>query len=808
MSDMRNKSIFLTLAFLALSLTLSAQTNLGGLVGVSRPDALNHDILKKTDAEQIAKPPRYGQSGGKVTSYWTVFSDRADNVTYTDPKGKTPFGKLEFGEKLRVAEIKDGYAHVFYDPKNDPPKISHLAKSKGWVPMENLLLWDKGLYDNIGISLKAVICVNMKKDGKIIDDNRKLYFTPTGSEGEKLPTDMKFYYILKQSGSRVLLGLNAVINTAADIYGWVEESSFVAWNSRTCLEPTWNPDDVEYFNSKYYTWRVYADADKQMKEAPIVKTAFPTQPRNAKENTQYFKEEYKYRVMPVRHLRYPILEGTTENAYHCTTFGSLGKGKNPASGDIDAMVKKAYLYLDQRKIVNIAIVIDGTSSMKPYFKSVQAAIDEFDKFFAADDKVNVGVLIYRDIEDNEGLVECFPSAGGFTKTNNQKLRQWLANGGKYGVRSKAKGNRECVFNGIDKALDQFFPATKDMKMQSNIMLVIGDCGDNLRIKIERAQLIDKLAAQNVALMGFQVNNKEGSEDYECFNEQLTTLMKGSVQKRYDTIRSSDSPKQKIVPEILPGNEGYNMINSEGYDLFIGMHRCCPHKNKPMPAEVLTGTIEEILARWKESVDYLSVKAGSVADHGTEEQDDVEADPLERDALIAAFGGDKKLYEALAKQNALISFKGYAPRQKDMRDIYKVVVFFPAGELRNLLVNLTAVQDAAQNETADRRPYYEAMMSLAKTVVSQEELKSTSYYAILAKVFGLVDYKPKRGFTLDDIVEPTVVSNKMYRRIVNDMSSKIDRLKTVTSVDYPFLLEYKSTNDKYYWLPSDYLPLDW
>jgi len=98
------------------------------------------------------------------------------------------------------------------------------------------------------------------------------------------------------------------------------------------------------------------------------------------------------------------------------------------------------------------------------------------------------------------------------------------------------------------------------------------------------------------------------------------------------------------------------------------------------------------------------------------------------------------------------------------------------------------------------------MGLARTAVAQDQISSTSYYAILAKVFGLANYQPKHGYTLNDIVDPNAVPYKEYRKIVKEMQRSIETLKNVTSVDYPFLLTYAGNNDKYYWLPSEYLPL--
>lgn len=798
--------IIISLLTISVSL-LPAQTKLKGTVSVAKPAVLDGDILREKDIHSVMVAP-YGQDGRKTgLSYWVAFSDRSDNPTYTAPDGKTAFSKLSWGEPVRIAEIKNGWALVFFDPKTDYPRISANAESKGWIQMSKLLLWEKGLADDIGISEKAVICADLDKKGNLKqDEGRKRYNSPTGKEGKTLQTDMHFYYILKREGNRVLLGNNAVIHGALDLYGWVDVSSFVPWNFRTCLEPTWDIEDVKYFTAKYIQWQVFPNRNNMKGTAPS-QGLYPTEVRRKTERTPIYAKEYQYRTMPVSYLRYPILEGGDEQTYYCSTFGTLRDGKsrpnnNPVNS-IDADRRKAAEMLAQRKVVNMVIVIDGTSSMKPYFNSVKQALNEVDKFFV-DSKVNVGVLIYRDKEDNQYVTECFPATGGFTEPKNQNLRKWLDSGGKYGVRSVATGMQESVFHGIETAIDHFFPFSKEMKYQSNIMLVIGDCGDNGKFKVNRETLIDKLTAQNISLMGFQVTNRD-LDDYSSFNEQLTYLMRSSVQKRYD--RMATKP-QKIVPKRLENGHGYDMTNTEGLNLFLGMHRYNPVKNKPMQVEDLTNSIEEILGIWNKSVAYLTTAAGNLVDNGIQDsfaEDDVVGNQLMMDAIVEMLG-DKELVERLKKQNALISFRGYTFKQQDARDLFKVVVFFPAGELKNLVRDLEKVYEAAKNETADRRPYYNAMMNLAKTAVAQNEISSTSYYAILAKVFGLANYEPKNGYTLDDIVDPNVVPYSEYRKIVRAMATSIDALKNVTQNDYPFLLTYVGNNDKYYWLPSEYLPL--
>lgn len=809
------KKTIIILALLVAATPVFAQPKLGKTVTVSRPFVLDGNIIKEKDAYSVLKPP-YGQTQIKDGrgSFWDVFSDRRNNPVYSSPGGSEVIGKLEIGDKLRIADIKSGYALVYTDPKNKYPEISQNAQSIGWVPLENLLLWQKVLSDDIGISMKAVICADLDQKGKLKTvDGRKRYFSPTGDEGLNLPSDMHFYYVYKREGDRVLLGKRDEMNSGADFHYWVNNGTFVPWNSRTCLEPTWEKEDVEYFSARKYQWQIFTTPD--LRGAAPAGDVFTKEPRKRTEKrSDYFVKEYIYRTMPVTYLRYPILEGGTRNAYHCTTFGTVSDGKSTskaAAKTVDADHSKALRRLNELRTINIVIVIDGTHSMKKYFEAVQVALNELNDYFT-NTKVNVGVMIFRDKEDKEYVTECFPEAGGFVQPDNPNLRKWLDTGGKYGLKSQAKDYRESVYYGIDQAIDRFYP--EDMSKFSNIMLVIGDCGDNGKFGINRSDLADKLASRNITLMGFQVAYKD-NDDYSMFNNQLNYLIRNSIKKRYEL--ASNVPVT-INPEPRDDKMGIEMrIAGEKFkdNFYIGSH-CYNTKIKEMPKEVLTSSIESILGEWNASVDYLNRSLANYIDYGEQEtlaEENVEGTRLKND-VIKSMLGDDELFERLKQQRALMAFSGYAKKRQDGRNFFKVIVFFPARELETLVRSLEEVYQIAKTELEsedinrrdiDRQPYYDAMMKLARSVVAQDKINSASYNDIIAKVFGLVNYDAD-SYTLDDIVDPNYVSNEEYRNILRKMNESVFVLKRVTAGDYPFILTYSGNNDMYYWLPSEYLPL--
>ena len=804
------KKLIVSFLVVMSSIMAIAQPKLPGQCEVWLPKSIDKEVIKKSDAVAILKKP-YGQnlaSGEK--NYWVVFSDRDNNPAYNAPKqGATQCATLSFNERLIIASIKDGYALVYNEPKTEKyPYISSAATSRGWVPIQNLLLWTKALADEADISYKAVICANLNVSSS--SNEGKLYKNPTGKAVGQLRTDMHFYFIMKEEAGKALLGHYASIETDSSrgLYGWVDYNSFVPWNHRTCLEPTWDISSVEWFSANRKKWQVFAKKESMTGKAPAEETF---NSRKVRQAVDQYSTEYKYRTMPAKRLRYPILDGCTDKLYYCSSFGTLGTKSEVV--DVDADVKAAIENIKNTEVINIGIVIDGTSSMKPYFASVKNAIVEGCKYFGSDSRVNVAVAIYRDKEDGEYVCETFPSAGGFTDNpNNQNLKKFLDTGGRYGVKSVATGETESVYYGIKKAIEKFNFNPK----QSNLLLVVGDCGDKGKMGVKREEIINLLASKKISLMAFQVRNK-ARDSFQTFNTQMTYIMKQSLQKRYAAqaaLRDNVSKAAEVSAVPLQNGSGWdiynvNSVGSERYaDLYRYVHRRNPKFDVDMDVAELTAIMENTIGEWNGRIKFLRSKAQDLVDgSGFEANND--GDGNLTDALIDLLGGDKARFDRLTRVNSLISFRGWTYKKdpSSKRDIYKIVVFLPANELKILVEKLEPVYRVARNRSNDRKPYYDAMVTLASSLVAQDKIQDTKYKAIISKVFGLDDVTSDLGGpSLADIVDPNVVPLREYLDLVNKMKISYEKLLRIMSEEYPFIFEMAGSKDKYYWLPSEYLPM--
>jgi hypothetical protein len=225
----------------------------------------------------------------------------------------------------------------------------------------------------------------------------------------------------------------------------------------------------------------------------------------------------------------------------------------------------------------------------------------------------------------------------------------------------------------------------------------------------------------------------------------------------------------------------------------------------MDVTKLTSIMEEAIGDWKQQIEYLKAKVVEVGTGGFDINTD--GDGTLTNALVDIIGPER--LDKIKKSNALTSFRGwtYKKEPSSKRNYYKIVVFLPEPELKTLLQKLEPVYRVARERSNNRQPYYDAMVTLARSIVAQDKIKETSYKAIIAKAFGLDETNTDFGGPrLADIVDPNVVSQQDYLNMVNKMVKSYTKLQQISSSTYPYTYNILGGKDKYYWLPSEYLPL--
>ncbi len=794
-----------------------AQPNLPAKCQASLPKILTGIILNENDAVALNNSRDFGQSN-TVGKYWIAYSDRDNNTTYMEPNtASAQCSALQFNETVRIAKIQNGFALVYVEPNKtlEYPLISADAKCRGWIPMKKLLLWNSCLANDKGIYNKALLCVNLDKSSAQTKNFGLGYYGPsTSSSSMQLTTDMNFYYIMKRENGMSLLATQSKMDGSFSdkvLFCWAQEQSFVPWNQRSCLEPTWKHEDVEYFAAKNIKVNIYKNNKFDSK-------AISNIPFRKKNSSTY--DQYLYR-MSGSSLRYPILDDGSDMIYNMSTFSTIGgqaAGTDPQADGLSTADSIKLARLNRMLNINLAIVIDGTSSMEPYYPAVKEAIKSGIQYFSQNYNIKVGVVIYRDYADGDaGLVEVLP----LTNVKNiTRINDFLDSGGRYGIRSSAndKTQTEAFYYGLNEALDKL----RFRDGESNIMLVVGDCGNDANDTkcASREDIISKIVANKMHVMGFQVQNQNVAA-FNSFNNQLLYILRNSLLANYKKYNADIKVSSRQSKNAAGAVEGYNYVANTDYQLYIGNHRFADanvNKGK-MDPKMLTGHMTSAISDFASAIQE---QINLIVNSGRDPKPKKPSNPGTGFTGTGPGGGiniaDEFIRETLGEEwaeamkgtNALVNFRGYAKKKDESgRDFFKPVIFISMEEFDDLLKRLAPVSEAAlSSNVKDRTPYIEAMKALVRSLVPgirDNDMAKLSNGQITAMIGGLNEAAGAlKTYTLDDLSDQTAIPAAEYQRIITDFSRKFKNLsRTRASKSYKFVKEFNGA--KYYWIPIEDLP---
>ena len=782
---MKKLTVFFFFALGAVS--MFAQT-LPNKCDVYKPTVLITRMLRQSDVDHLLSSPDYCQAeskSGKKT-FWIVYSDRNNNEAYTDSTGTTVETTLPINEKLRIAKIENKRALVYVEPVANTvwPKISSAAECKGWVPMDRLLLWDLCLSDEMGVYQKALLCLNADESSK----ERGYGFLNPQQLDKKIALDptFKFYYVMKEAKATngkkmVLLATQSLMSgfSDANLYAWVPQDMYVSWNQRSCLEPTWNKDDIQAFTKNKFSAFIYDEAGDAASQWDF---------KVKKEDPYPYDDDDFYR-WPGEVMRYPILDGTTPESdrYQCTALiGNMG------GVFVDSTKIAKEKFYEDRKNVNIAILLDATQSMDVFSESVYQAIKSGCEYFDGTKyKIRIGVMLYRDQQDGEFETEWLK----FTNPNNPKLLEFIQNGGEYGYKSdsKDKTNTESLFYGMNEALKRFRHPE-----HSNVLIVVGDCGNNAmdsRVSIEN--LTSEIVKNDVNVVGFQVRNPDRT-DWTLFNTDMQNIIRSSLQVKYDNI----SKGSRVVGRPNNDFSGYVFSNNQEQHnlLYMAEHRHALSGQEMQP-DFLKKIMTEIIGGYAKKVEdlFTYVHTGQVEEQVTEF-----GEPI-------ATGGSKLLDDWLKKKfgtanvSGLVGFTGWTGKQKYERNIWMANVFFTHDELANLVAGLQPLHQVALTPKAnDRKPYLDAVKQCIEKMAPGTDLKATNLDEVLQRAMGINEPTPILKYPIMDVLDDQKVSDLEYRAILSEFKMNYEHLRGIVQNNtYKYKMKYN--NVTYYWIPVQEMP---
>lgn len=764
-------------------------------VKVWKPTVLKRDIIKLSELNQFVKSGKWGQSEVLKDRYWNVWSDRSKNTSYNGPSESSgKYKELTFNQSLRIADIQNGYALVYEEPMQGmkSPVISEQAICMGWVKMDNLLLWENCPTNDLGIYHKALIVANVEGWSKAAGTSNydKSYKNFENKDGmEKVKTDMTFYFVMKEVGDYVLLARSAKMSkgsTDQHLYAWVNKNTYVPWDQRTCLEGNWEPAVAE--NLKGEKVGVYKGSKKG------------TEITLGRENGVTKNPATKYRF-PKKRLRFPLLD-INGDKYAITAFatpdGTISEFKEDEA-ELDAASRADEIKgvsMEETNKINLIVVIDGTSSMEKYYKPMQDAIQKAYETFGNQNgvKVKAGVVIYRDYADGEYMLETLP----MTDPNSEKLKEFLSNGGKYGIKSSPKDrtSAEALYQGLNAALD-----AKHMgysKNNSNIMFVIGDCGNDANDnKISQQDIIDKSADLKINMVAFQVRNKDDAA-FNDFRRQMGAILRGNLKKQY---------KDVIKWDILPDGIILKSIENVRTPIMAALRNA--DKGEDMNPLKLNEIIKENYIKFE---DVIKAK-NYIINHSEEYLVDLDQIPDAREMAERAMALDflqsfftPEQQNIIKKRGLITAFNGQtAQKAANGQDYWKPVLFITGDEFTSLLETLKTVYVGAT--TGKRKAYVNSLKKLIQTIlpdISDEEMNNKDIKEVMDLVTGLiVKTKSLSSHTILEIQDEKIVNQAEFDRIISDFKQKYEYLDNIHTDEYEFSVLVQGV--RWYWLPVEAMP---
>lgn len=784
-------------AFLFLSISLAitsasfADVKLPSQCEVFMPRILyDGTIMNQRSIDQLFSSSDYMQSE-PITSnkrHWVVYSDRNNNNAYSMPSTASDVTmELQFGEKLRVAKIENGFALVYGEPKIATiyPMISSEAESKGWVPMENLLLWSNSLTNDLGVYKKVYVTSHIEDYSSIDsndDKNITLYFNPSQpSDCKNISTDSDIYYLIKNNDEGYcLVSKTPTIeeSTASEtIYGWVKAEEVISYDSRIYLEPNWNNAIVEKFARADEQIVFYSDSELSQKVETI--SFGETKNENNSE---------PYRIAP-HNTHYPIVsEGANQYQLYSFKTNITTIDATEIEGVVEARAAQKNA-LEKVDNLNLIIVIDGTKGMDKYFKATKTAINMAAVALKEKKNLQVGLVIYRDYADGEdGLVEYLP----LLDYNDELLSDYFRDGGEYGINSAAtdKTNEDALYVGLEYALDK--KAMFYDSVSNNLFIVVSNCGNSLTdtVSIAQEDIIEQIENNNIDIVSFQVRKNKGAA-WELFDSQIRAIYTNTIAERYASMGDT-------LACIIDTTYGFDVLPSDSSYLYHMASYRYDNSGIDIDTTIYKALMVERIMAYNEIIDRRK--------QALLKETALQSDILRADSIYAVSILGENNYNLMDLQsvstNHTYHYLVNTPRlAADGSNYWSKVALLSYSEVISIIDKLMDIE----RSFADREQLYNKIRDLILPLLSEDAHKSINsikYKQALAMLQGLEpELYAMEGPELWQLTDTKYISNEEYRRMETTFKAKLRNLRNIaTGRNYPF--SWINNGVEHYWLPLD------
>jgi hypothetical protein len=781
---MKAKFILLIISLTSCIIALFAQTNLPDKLEVYTPEYIKEPTNKWSKSESwqeyAVSRIRKNDFGKPNKIVWTAYSDRDANTTYSAPTSAETHSMLSFMEKVYIADVKNGYALIFSDEYAvNFPTINSTAKTKGWIPIENLLLWEKCPQNKNSIFQKGLV-VGDPSRGQELVQNPPFKTTPSNvgaDNGNARKLDILFvlkttvvnnktYYLVSKELS--------VKDRSFEVKGWLPEEYITLWDQRLCLEPTTASLNFDHYKSLGVFPAIYEKLDE-------AKRIYNT---GSQGNPFWIYKEFSRERMGAYIMRAPILGNSFEDIYKVASIASIDAARGSTS---ETNIKELEIWKSVQRNINIIFVIDATSSMKNFYTPIANALENIMRLDWEGKKLNVGVVLYRNVADGNREIEVHEISNNIDAAIN------FISSNKDDVGSVGRIHSESLFKGLETALD--YRRMRYDPKQSNFMIVIGDAGNQNNSQID--EIAQKMAQNRINLLAFQANHY-GLKAYDDFATQIGIIIKKNIEYR----GISD------ITYRLNANRLYvvQRENSEIPSLIYGGYKFANPGNSE-PTNILR---TNIISNVKEFNDLIQQKIeflSGVEDAGLNTSNSI--DEIRLREILKEFGWTEVRiddYVRELKKSGVTKLIGFAPIKLTDTDnsLFDYVLFFSQDELKEIIKELNKLE--SNSNISNRKAYQDAIIAMGQALLGQmstDEIMGMSMDQLTAQIYGVPVPISNCGVKIVDIIDRKKIADNQLQDYINDFNTKRRGLENI--VNNPYNGKFTSNGITYIWIPFTNMP---
>jgi len=729
--------------------------------------------------------------GKANTIVWKVYSDRANNQTYTEPMASSAVhSTLAFMEQFNVADVQNGFA-LLYTSYNAGLEISQDAKCFGWIPVENLLLWEECPQTHSKIYQKALVVHDPAKHGSIAEKNPPFYMEPDKKakvNPNQRAKDLEIYFVMKTvdvaNSKYYLLSRSMLIgNSIQTVYGWMPDEYITEWNQRLLVEPSYESKTVDYYKSK----GVYPTIFYEMDDARQLWTNERTQ------NPLWLYRDFSSQRMHQYAMRNPILTKgeIAADIYSVASISSMSSQKTDPE-----MLKRIEMLKQAKDNINVIFVIDATSSMKTYFQAVANALSTIIKREFRY-QMKIGVVLYKDYND--------PNKITYKKLTNKidEVSTFIAMNQDI-IGNNAADDYGAIFPALETAVDTRLMGYESA--QTNFIILLGNTGNNrtdpsgVKWQDKVTELSQKMFDNRINFLAYQVNHA-GSTAYDDFAIQIGKLQKELADKVKNRIKSGD------LEYKLQTNRLY-VLARKGSSDELPVYDSYKYASSGQ-SETIEGLQNLIIGDISDFQDFVFRQLTQLeANYATSSTGEtgylVEQKLTEVLRLYEWSETDINKYISYLKDGGTTKFIGYAPikTNKTQSQLFDYVLFFSQNELEELIQQLNKINESYI--VSDAKAFQDAIVKMGQAMLGQfneDEIRNMDMDKLLGQIYGIpvpinlcgLDIKKIPNMEKDDLKDYITV-----------FKNKLDNLKRINS-DSNYDGRFQRNRITYYWIPMDAMP---